>query len=173
MTELRNHVMKNVPRCIAGVNAVPSVVIDPRNCVVATFTLTRKHTSETAAQILGFPLADYNPACSKEPDFISPLILRWADGGEDVIFDSDIHGYHGEMQASAKFHGQGTARAFTCLKCGHDEFSVAVQFDYWDACDDLWEDEPHIPIQDYFCNIIVAGTCLQCGTRNHVLDMDL
>jgi len=173
VTELRKHVLKNVPRCIAGVNAVPTEVIDSRDCVVATFTLTQKYTSEAAAQILGFPLGDYNSACKHDPDSISPLILRWADGREDVIFDSDIHGYYGEMQASAKFHGQGAPRAFACLKCGHSEFNVAIQFDYWDACDDLWKDEPDLPIQDYFCNIIIAGTCLKCGARNRVLDMDL
>jgi len=173
MVSLEEHVLEHLPRCIADVKATPTSAIDRRDCTVAAFALSQKGTSEGAAGILGFPLGDYNPDCKDDPDFISPLTLRWPDATENVIFDSDIHGYHGEMQSSAKLHGEGTPRAFTCQQCGHGQFNVVVQFDYWDACDDLCEDEPDLPIQDYFCNIMIAGKCVNCGTHNAVLDMDL
>ena len=173
MVSLESHVLQHLPRCIADVQATPTDAIDARDCAVAAFALSQKGTSEAVAGIVGFPLGDYNPDCKDDPDFISPLILRWPDTTENVIFDSDIHGYHGEMQSSAKLRGKGTPKEFTCLKCGHERFNVVIQFDYWDACDDLWEDEPDLPIQDYFCNIMIAGHCFNCGNRNAVLDMDL
>ncbi len=34
-----------------------------------------------------------------------------------------------------------------------------VQFDYWDACEDLQKDEVDLPLRDYFRNILVLGVC--------------
>lgn len=67
----------------------------------------------------------------------------------------------------------GDAKIYKCSKCGHDQYRLAVQFDYWDACDDLLEDESELPVQDYFCNAIFAGACVNCGCANRILDMDL
>jgi len=108
-----------------------------------------------------------------DPDFIGPLTLRWSDRSESCVFDRDIHGYHGEMDSSAKLRGSGAPREFVCGKCGHDRFHVTAQFDYWDACDELLDDEPHLPTQDYFCNIIFFGGCAKCRHVSGILDMDL
>ena len=173
MSELRDHILKNLPRCLADVMATVVEPIDPRDCTVVAFALSQEDAANDSAKILGYPLADYNSACRDDPDFISPLSLRWPDGNENLVFDSDLHGYHGEMESSAKLHGEGTPKEFLCPHCSHNEFNVQVQFDYWDACDDLWEDEPELPIQDYFTNIIFSGRCLKCGTQTNVLEMDL
>ncbi|MFN9753373.1 MAG: hypothetical protein ACK57U_18535 [Planctomycetota bacterium] len=77
------------------------------------------------------------------------------------------------MDSSAKIRGSGDAKIYICRQCGHNRFRVVVQFDYWDACDDLEEDDPDLPVQDYFCNVIFAGTCTKCGNANRILDMDL
>lgn len=173
MTALNDHLRNATPRCIADVNATPSALMIGRECVATAFLLSQKGSGEAPAQILGFPLGDYNPACKGDPDFIGPLTLRWMDSSETCVFDSKIHGYHGEMDASAKYRGTGVPAAFSCSKCGKDRFSVKVQFDYWDACDDLLEDEPDLPVVDYFCNVIFAGTCVGCGATSEVLHMDL
>ncbi len=173
MNDLHAHILKHPPRCIAEVIATLAVPIDRRDCTVVAFALSQKGVANDFAKILGYPLVDYNPDCRNDPDFISPLILLWPDGTENLVFDSDLHGYHGEMDSSAKLHGKGPPKEFKCPECNHNEFQVVVQFDYWDACDDLWEDEPELAVQDYFCNIIFAGRCLRCGTRTNVLDMDL
>ncbi len=123
--------------------------------------------------MFGYLLGDYNPLCKNDPDFISPLTLRWSDGSELCVFDSDIHGYHGELHWSAKYRGVGVPQAFKCGNCGHERFRVTTQFDYRDACDDLLEDEPELAVQDYFMNIIVFGACTKCGHVNRILDMDL
>lgn len=141
--------------------------------MVIAFTLSSRLGGEKTCRVYGYPLADYNPNCKDDPDFVGPLSLRWADDSELCVFDSDIHGYHGEMGSSAKIRGIGNAKLFRCLNCGHDRFRVAVQFDYWDACEDLLGEEPELPLQDYFCNAIFLGNCDKCGLANRILDMDL
>lgn len=173
MSTLSDHLRKVIPRCLAHVRATATALIDVRDCTATAFLLSQIGSGAATAQILGFPLADYNPACEGDPDFIGPLTLRWLDATEACVFDSDIHGYHGEMASSPKLRGTGIPKMFACGNCGKDKFSVKVQFDYWDACDDLLEDEPEIPAENYFCNIIVVGVCADCGTINEVLDMDL
>ena len=123
--------------------------------------------------MLGYPLKDYAPSPRDDHQFISPLSLRWPDGTESSVFDRDIHGYHGELHAPAKLRGSGTPSIFSCRECGHDRFRVTVQFDYWEACDDLLVEEPERPVQDYFCGIIVSGTCANCRGVNRILGMDL
>ncbi|ABW25882.1 hypothetical protein AM1_0838 [Acaryochloris marina MBIC11017] len=122
---------------------------------------------------MGHPLVDYNPNCRDDSSFISPLYLKWFNGPEICVFDSQIHGYHGEMNASAKFRGSGLPKVYLCSDCDHDWFHVLLQLNYWDACDELLEDEPDLPIQDYFCHAVFVGKCLQCGTMHTILDMDL
>ncbi len=148
-------------------------LIRDRNCVSTAHRLSAKGTTNWAAEILGYPLSDYNTAVKDCRDFISPLTLRWPDGSETVVFDSEIHGYHGELNWSAKYRGQGQPQNFTCPECGNQQFAVTMQFDYCNACQDLLDEEPEIAVQDYFCNIEFAGTCQKCGQQTTVLEMDL
>ncbi|MCA9103665.1 MAG: hypothetical protein KDA63_21075 [Planctomycetales bacterium] len=161
-----------VPRCLAEVTATLIEAIQSRDCSVRAFKISR--STHRVAKVLGFPLADYNSACLDNHEFISPLSLGWPDGTTTLIFDSAIHGYHGEMDSSAKLRGVGTPKRFRCGQCGHDGFLVSIQFDYWEACEDLVEDDDdEIAIEDYFCNVIIAGKCENCGTRNPILDMEV
>jgi hypothetical protein len=173
MTPLESVLKSKLPRCLDGINATAIDPPESRDCTATAFSLSPKSSGDVLAKVLGYPLGDYNPSCKNDPDFIGPLMLQWSDGSESCVFDSDIHGYHGEMDSSAKLRGSGSPRAFACGKCSHDRFRVMAQFDYWDACDNLLEDEPDLPVQDYFCNIIFFGVCARCGGVNRILDMDL
>ena len=173
MTPLESLLASKRPRCLDGVSATTTSPLDERDCVVTAFSLAPKPGGDATCRVLGYPLADYNPNCKDDPDFVGPLNLRWNDNTETCVFDSDIHGYHGEMDSSAKIRGNGNAKIYKCSTCGHNQFRVTVQFDYWDACDDLLEDEPELPVQDYFCNVIFAGACTKCGNVDRILDMDL
>lgn len=173
MTPLESLLASKRPRCLVGVSATTTSPLDERDCVVTAFTLAPKSGGDATCRVLGYPLADYNPDCKDESVFVGPLNLRWNDDTETCVFDSDIHGYHGEMDSSAKICGNGNAKIYKCSKCGSDQFRLTVQFDYWDACDDLLEDEPELPVENYFCNVIFAGACANCGLVNHILDMDM
>lgn len=74
------------------------------------------------------------------------------------------------MDSSAKLRGVGMPKLFCCGKCGHDRFTVAVQFDYWE---DLLDDLADESAEDDFGNIMFNGICANCGTVNEVLNMDL
>ena len=161
------------PRCLSGVTASRAASPVDASCVVSVFDLASEDGSHDLAEVLGYPLADYNPNCANDPDFVGPLALRWPDGKASTIFDSDIHGYHGEMDSSVKICGDGDPQVFACVDCGNRTFKCQAIFDYWDACDDLLDDEPELPVQDYFCNILVRGLCSKCGSVNDILNMDL
>lgn len=172
MTKLRDHVLAHIPRCLADVCATPVPLIEDRGAESVAFVLSHVAGGDTG-EVHGYDLRDYNPDFNGPCEFVSPLAIKWPDIPPVVIFDSDVHGYHGAMNASAKLRGEGHTQAFLCPKCSGKLFAVYIQLDYWDACNDLWDDEPEIRIQDYFCNIMVAGTCVECRHISRVLDMDL
>lgn len=169
---LRDHVLKNLPRCLAGMRATPTDLVEDRGAESVAFALSFEPQGDVG-EVLGYDLRDYNPDYNGPCEFISPLTIAWLNANPTVVFDSDVHGYHGEMESSAKIHGDGQPKKFVCPSCGGSSFRLAVQLDYGDACNDLWDDEPEIAIQDYFCNIMVAGTCVSCGRASRILDMDL
>lgn len=173
MTPLETILKSHLPRCLAAVRASAATPVDHQYFSGTAFALSNKLNDDADARILGFPLSAYNPACKDDPDFISPLSLQWTDDSEACVFDSDVHGYHGEMDSSAKYRGSGAPNVFVCGNCGPDRFRVVVHFDYSDACDDLLEGEPDLPAQDYFSGIRFFGTCTKCGNVTTVLSMDL
>lgn len=173
MVDLESLLKTELPRCLDQVKAVSIPPFNPNDATATAFTLASQLDGALEAQVLGHPLAAYNPNCGDNSSFISPLHLKWSNGSEICVFDSQIHGYHGEMNASAKFRGSGLPKVYLCCDCNHDWFHISLQLDYWDACDDLLEDEPDLPIQDYFCRFVFVGKCLQCEKVNTILDMDL
>jgi hypothetical protein len=172
MVKLRDHALMNIPRCLSELRATSVTLIEDRGADAVAFRLSHPSFGEVGA-IHGFDLCQYNCNYKGPPVFISPLAIKWQSGHSTVIFDSNLHGYHGEMHASAKLRGAGEAASFTCSQCGGKAFKIVVQFDYWDACNDLREDEPDLKIEDYFCNFIAIGECVACRHLSRVLDMDL
>ena len=118
MSDLEQKVRNTIPRCLSLMAATPRDVIASRDCVATAFGLRQKGGTADTAQVLGYLLADYNSDCEGPTEFIGPLSLRWPDSTVDLVFDSDLHGYHGEMDASAKLRGVGEAKAFACTQCG-------------------------------------------------------
>jgi len=169
MTDIVQHVHSHLPRCLASVDTTPiDAMLDDRGPDAVTFRISRG--THGSCNVLGYSLSDYNAKYDGPIEFISPLNLRWPDGQSTCIFDSDIHGYHGEMDSSAKLRGSGGDAAFKCTECGGDFFIVDVQLNYYD---DLFDEFDASEISDYFHNIIVYGTCNACSHRNPILDMDL
>ena len=170
MSALESLVNSAIPRCLDDVCASRIKPFDSQDYASAAFALSSD--DHTEAEVLGYPLSDYNPNCKDDPDFVGPLSLRWTPDSSAVVFDSDLHGYHGEMDSSAKIRGKGDTKTFAC-DCGNARFRVDVQFDYCDACEDLIDDEPDLPAHDYFSNVVFRGTCTACGSTHEILNMDL
>lgn len=169
MTEIVQHVRLHLPRCFAMVHATPvDGMLEDRGPDAVTFRISRK--AYEACKVLGYNLSDYNTDYDGPIEFISPLTLQWPDGKTTCIFDSDLHGYHGEMNSSAKLRGTGDAIPFECTQCDNDQLIVDVQLDYYD---DLFDEFDSADVPDYFHNIIVCGTCPACSNRDIILDMDL
>ena len=172
LAKLRQHVAAHTPRCLAGVRTERIPLIEDRGAESIALRLSGEANDEVG-EVLGYDLCDYNPSYDGPSEFISPLAIGWPNSPPTVIFDSDIHGYHGEIDSSAKLRGVGEPKRYKCAQCGGTNFVISVQLDYWDACNDLWEDEPDVAIENYFCNIIVSGECVACRHVSRVLDMDL
>lgn len=167
MTDVVTHVRNNLPRCLTGVTATPlDGSIADRGPLGVVFSISKPEK----VRVLGYDLSEYNTDYAGPTEFISPLTLRAEDGTSACIFDSNIHGYNGEMDSSAKLRGTGDPREFKCPKCGCNTFNVDVQFDYYD---DLLEEFEPAEVPNYFCNIIVRGTCSECSQQTSILDMDL
>ena len=172
MASAEEHVRKHFPRCILGVDATPIAPFREDDRPVTAFELAQLGTEAANARVFGYPLSDYNDRYDGS-EFISPLSLKWPDESLVCVFDSDLHGYHGEMDSSAKLRGDGQAVEFLCRSCSGTSFQIRVQFDYIDDLNEFWEEEPDLAIQDYFENILFEGTCTACGSVNTILDMDL
>ena len=54
-----------------------------------------------------------------------------------------------------------------------DNFFVSISFDYYGGAYDLWEDEPELPIENYFNGIRIFGRCGKCGAISQPLGMDV
>ena len=169
MPDIVDHVRNHLPRCLSGVTATPieGEFVD-RGGLSVVFLITS--SDQKAYRILGYDLSEYNPEHKGPLEFISPLTLRWGDDSTHCIFDSDIHGYNGEMDSSAKMRGRGEAMTFPCPKCRCDIFLVGVQFNYHD---DLFDEFEVDEVSDLYHNIIIHGTCSSCFHQVSVLDMDL
>src|SRR5437016_5721921 len=116
MASLTDHVLTHTPRCLFNVVAASVELIEDRRCEGVAYQL-RSKDGHAVANVLGFSLSDYNRDY-QGLEFISPLYLSWTNDKKPVlIFDSAIHGYHGEMESAAKLRGNGEPRAFECPDC--------------------------------------------------------
>lgn len=170
MSNLRERLTIHIPRCLSEVTAN----LEESTPEQGRFQFGLSNGCEKAARVLGYNLQDYNAAYEGNLLLISPITLEWRDSlHRTLIFDSNIHGYHGEMDASAKLRGSGEPIAFKCLNCAGELFTPQVQFDYYDAVYDLWEDEPEIDIENYFCFFTLMGSCIACVQKAVITAMDL
>jgi len=159
-----------IPQCLSEITAN----LEESNSEHNTFRFILSNGYEKSARVSGYNLQDYNAAYEGNLLFISPITLEWRDSRHrTLVFDSNIHGYHGEMNDSAKLRGSGEPIAFKCLQCAGELFTLQVQFDYYDAVYDLWEDEPEIDIENYFCFFTLMSSCVACEHKTVVTAMDL
>ncbi|MBX3472326.1 MAG: hypothetical protein KF878_36205 [Planctomycetes bacterium] len=166
---------KHVPKCLDQVQAdlLEASAAGEDGATHLIYEL-RGARDERHARVWGFDLGRLRGGVG-EGMFVSPIDLTWGDSSERArVFDSDLHGYHGELGCSAKVRGEGDPEeAFACPGCSGGTFAVRVRLSYWEAVRDLWEDEPGTNVEDYFCNFELLGTCSRCHHLTTICAMDL
>jgi len=169
MSQITEHVTQNLPRCLASVDAFPiNEMLDDRGADFVTFRLSNGGTTD--CRVVGHDLNFDDESHAGPLEYVSPITLEWTCGAKTQFFDSEVHGYHGEMGWSAKIHRVGTESPYKCNKCEKNEFVVDVQFNYHD---DLFDEFDAQDVSNYFCNIIIRGICSNCSNANFIVDMDL
>jgi hypothetical protein len=169
MPQITEHVTQNIPRCLTNVDASPiNDMLEDRGTDFVTFRLS--NDGATDCRVIGHDL-NYDDESHAGPlEYVSPITLQWKCGSQTQIFDSEIHGYSGEMESSAKIHRVGAESPYKCNKCETAEFVVDVQFNYHD---DLFDEFEAHEVSNYFNNIIIRGTCSNCSNACCIVDMDL
>jgi hypothetical protein len=168
--EIAGWVAVHPPRCL-GQFALGDPTIEDGETI--RFRLSSA-TGESAGTLFGYSLARLDSDYSGDLEFVSPLSVVWA--GTDrpaLLLDTNVHGYHGEMDASSKLRGEGEPEAFVCSSCRGSQFRFEVRLHYWGAAYDLWEDEPELPVQDYFNLFTLIATCNSCRRKHTASDLDL
>lgn len=168
MNEIARLVQAQPPRCLDLVTRAVDDQHPSEDPDSVAFKIS--YQGHATCHVLGYDLADYNPEYQGPTEFVSPLTLQWPNGDATCIFDSERHGYHGELDSSAKIRGEGPPQRFKCSKCGADKFSIKVVFDYYE---DLEDDFSKEEIPNYFHNIAVIARCQSCDHLNEALNMDL
>jgi hypothetical protein len=127
------------------------------------------------AQIVGHPLSKFNRQVADSLVFVGPLGFRCERCKKTTeILDTKLHGYHGELNASATYRGNGRRTAFRCPKCSQNIFAaVSVSFHYGDAAFDLWEDDNEVALSDYFQGFGLHARCASCQTQSAITQLDL
>jgi hypothetical protein len=174
------------PSCVGGFRLTPAEIpISPDRVKSASveWAISIKSVwrlgctcGEDRGHVLGHPLHDLNPDYD-DPEFVGPLGFECSACGKVAeIIDTDLHGYHVEVAriegggGSVKIRGEGDRRRFPCPACEADSFIVTVAFIYWPAAIDLFYEQPHLPMEEFFLEFLSYGRCDSCGEVSAITD---
>lgn len=173
--QIGEHIRQTPPSCIKGFRLVSAELPEHFDDNFKTVYRLSCQCGTDRGTILGYPLSEYNSQYDGS-DFITPLSFECgACSTVSQIVDTDIHGYHAEVGkieggiGSAKLRGKGNPVPFVCPKCSGTVFSVIVGFVYWDF--DIIQDEPELPVQEFFNVFLIYGVCTNCGKASPVVDL--
>lgn len=154
----------NPPRCLKGFRCEPNQQVAAEAVEFHVFC----SCGETALEVHGYSLRSLQPDYGGDL-FVGPLGATCSScGKKTTIFDSDIHGYDGELGQSSYLRGKGKRQRFVCPKCGGTHFSLLVTFGYDGGEKDLLEDDPDIAVQDFFGSFAMLGTCRGCKSKSWI-----
>ncbi len=169
MNSISAHGSRHPPRCLSNFRVAHAEAVADK---AVQFRIVGSD-SETEGSVTGHSLEVLNKNYQGPSLFVSPLTLLWKGAkAPAALLDTAMHGYHGEMRASATLRGSSTPSTYKCPQCGGTWFRFDATFRYWDAALDLWEDEPEIAIEDYFNGFSLSGKCTTCGTDSTISEME-
>jgi hypothetical protein len=134
----------------------------------------------STGRVLGYSLRALNSDYRDPEDtFVGPLTFDCANCGKiHTILDSDRHGYHAEVHdgpdayRGVKYRGEGVPQPWACPNCTAEQSEATAIFIYWHAVRDDAEDEPELPIGDFFNEFMLIARCVGCGAEACVTTLD-
>ena len=171
--DMKVYFKSNPPICISRLNPKQiestGTVLDGHGEDLNTFFQLLCECGCSTALVRGYSWN--NPDFNNENVFISPyMYICKKCKKEELIFDSNIHGYDGEFTGyPCTIRGKGEQKDFSC-KCGCQDFKVTVRFEY---PDDLFDDEDFEgKQQDAFTWFNILGECRNCSTQIIIADIE-
>jgi hypothetical protein len=167
------YLISNIPRCLKSFRVSLSKMVESHDGAFwNTSYAIGCVCGSSIYQVLGYPIEDYNPKCKGNRMFISPLSTVCVSCGQQTeLLNTDIHGYHGEIDASAKYTGSGPQAKHHCANCNctdFDNLTVILAYDY-NSLDKLDEG---LKAEDYFRDFTLNGTCTQCKRSGLITSLD-
>ena len=177
--EFVQYVHQHPPRCISGVNAVPTQHfrptlrlprhlstyhgqygdgdihgVDPVSSVIGCSCGCR------AVYLLGYNVLDEGPG--KDMVLVGPLSVKCQECGRvSKFFDTREHGYDGEQGCNTYIIGKGKPNKFSCPRCGEAPMIVCVNFSYQGV--EGFRGEMRKRKQDFFNTLGVVVQCTKCN----------
>jgi hypothetical protein len=165
---------KTPPRCIRGFTVQRATPPMPRVRPDSVAYQLLCSCGSKVGRVLGHSLAQYNEKYQGPLTFISPLAFGCGKCNlRTEIIDTDIHGWHGEVDYSAVYRGKGRRQPFPCPRCGEQEFSVVVTFVHNGESLSYSEDQLPMARQDGFNGFQLHGTCQGCKQVTFIAGFDL
>jgi hypothetical protein len=171
---IKKRLQTTPPRCLQRLELVPASLDAESPELFITAWKIGCPCGMTAGSILAYVGMDTNELRIS----VTPLAYVCSVGHVTELLDTDRHGYHAEVArlegdelGSAKTKGEGPRTYFPCPHCGAKQFKLTVAFCYWQAAFDLFLDEPELPIEDFFNEFELRGTCERCGTSILMTDL--
>ena len=160
-------IRRTPPDCLRSFQLSPARLPKPFDDNVTTVWQLACLCGSDVGRLLGHRLEKLN-ASYKGDLFVSPLAFECSACNRlTELLDTDIHGYHAEVEkleggtGSAKLRGTGPRTKYVCPSCQESSFRMVVGFVYWDF--DIIEDESHLPAQEFFNEFLLYCTCVNCG----------
>jgi hypothetical protein len=174
VSKVLKQLRRTPPRCVRGLACEPTAAPERGARPDASAFRLACRCRGKKGRVLGYSLAEYNREYDGPVQFIGPLGFACVKCRERTrIIDTDIHGWHGELDSSAVMRGSGRREAYRCPKCDGDEFGVTVTFQYPDEA--LWADDDDLPAarEDSFNGFQLHGTCAGCKKVSWIAGFEL
>lgn len=168
---------KTQPSCLRDFSCLPATIPEHWDDSPKSVWQVRCKCGGTIGRLLGYSLKDFKDEYDGPLVMISPLAFQCAACEQETeLLDTDIHGYHADLElregtigGSCKIRGTGECRlAFPCPVCNNELFAIVVGFVFWNAdelaeeFDDRWE--------DLFNVFLLYATCVSCGNMSRPVD---
>lgn len=171
------------PRCIVGLNPMPTQALKPTLQLPPHLTVYHGLGGEPnpASFVIGCPCGNravnllgyyvFIDDRKRTRIFVGPLSLECPKCGvTKEFFDTRKHGWDGEQGVNTHITGEGSPDRFACPRCGIQPMIVAAEFFYSEPYDTPSGGQARS--QDFFGGIAVLAQCTCCNSLVEVTSFE-